>query len=120
MMDNDITFRRLFAEVIASEMSMMWTEFLTHGGKQHTRAACRTSRKAGAPKNCAIHNPSRHHMRDWPLILRSSSLLERQCPHGVGHPDPDCAAYLNWRDKTDTWSIHGCDFCCGLYPKPKE
>lgn len=31
--------------------------------------------------------------------------MERICPHGVGHPDPDCM-YA----KRDT--VHGCDGCC--------
>ena len=107
-------------EAIAEEASMPWEEFRKRGGKQHTRAACRASRKEGAPKNCVIHNPSKHHMRDWPMILRSSSLIERQCPHGVGHPDPDSAAYLNWLDHDDCWGIHGCcmERCCAPQEAP--
>jgi hypothetical protein len=113
----------LLRRVCMPEMSTYWDDFRARGGKQHTRAACRASRKAGAPAHCVIHNPSKHHMRDWPMILRSSGLIERQCPHGVGHPDPDSAAYMNWRDHTDTWLIHGChwnergDLCCA---EPKE
>ena len=105
-------------EVLAREMSMTWDTFLRNGGRQHTRAACRASRKAGAPKNCVIHNPSRHHMRDWTLVLRSSGLLERMCEHGVGHPDPDSVAYFNWRQKSDCWGVHGCcqAGCCGMLP----
>jgi hypothetical protein len=104
--------RALIRESIISEMSIPWADFLAAGGKVHTKAQCASSRKAGAPKHCVVHNPSRHHMADWPLVLRAGSLLERTCPHGVGHPDPDSAAYLNWRDEEDTWSIHGCDGCC--------
>ena len=109
---------------VADEMSMTWCEFVGTGGRVHTRAACRASRKEGAPKNCVIHNPSKHKMRDWPLVLRSSGLLERQCPHGVGHPDPDSARYMNWRYKTDSWWVHGCHLddsgrlCCA--PDEKE
>lgn len=29
--------------------------------------------------------------------------MERICPHGVGHPDPD---------DTNPDTVHGCDGCC--------
>lgn len=39
---------------------------------------------------CVIHNPSNHHMEQWPLVWRSDKMaMERTCSHGVGHPDPD-------------------------------
>lgn len=70
--------------------------------------------------NCCIHNPSDHHMRDWPMIMRvdgfSYGLMERICKHGVGHPDPDSAAYLDEhgpKGSRGTWGVHGCDGCCG-------
>ena len=103
----------LLGDVINSERSMMWSDFRAQGGKQHTRAQCRVSRKAGAPKNCVIHNPSRHKMRGWPMILRASGLIERRCPHGVGHPDPDSAAYLDWMEPRGRWTSHGCDISDG-------
>ena len=57
--------------------------------------------------HCIIHNPSDHHMRDWPLVWRGDKrMFERTCRHGVGHPDPD-GYYPN---KSDT--VHGCDGCC--------
>jgi len=57
---------------------------------------------AGRP--CCVHNPSEHHMRAWPQNWRGDRLLmERICPHGVGHPDPDDI-------NPDT--THGCDGCC--------
>lgn len=63
----------------------------------HTPNQCRA-------EHCTIHNPSDHHMRDWPQNWRSDRrLMERICPHGVGHPDPDDPSW----DKT-----HGCDACC--------
>jgi len=38
-------------------------------------------------------------------------LFERQCPHGIGHPDPDDVAYrLSIGD--DYAGTHGCDGCC--------
>jgi hypothetical protein len=44
---------------------------------------------------CVIHSPSDHSMRDWPLNWRSDTgVMERFCPHGVGHPDPDHMAYV--------------------------
>lgn len=71
----------------------------------HSADAC-----AGEP--CVIHNPSHHRMSDFDLILRESTLMERACPHGVGHPDPDSLHYFmkvhpNWR-----MDSHGCDGCC--------
>lgn len=70
---------------------------------------------------CPLHNPSNHKMRDWPMNLRTDSwafpLIERICPHGIGHPDPDSVAYLERNTKfgkiKGTWGIHGCDGCCG-------
>jgi hypothetical protein len=63
----------------------------------HRRDAC-----AGEP--CCIHNPSDHHMRDWPQMWRDDrGMMERRCQHGIGHPDPDDPF-------SDT--VHGCDGCC--------
>jgi len=53
---------------------------------------------------CVIHNQSDHHMRNWPTHWRNDrKIMERLCPHGIGHPDPDDIT-------TDT--VHGCDGCC--------
>lgn len=61
---------------------------------------------------CPIHNPSNHHMKDWPLLWRNDRhIFERICVHGVGHPDPDTMAYLIDKGSTDT-GIHGCCGCC--------
>lgn len=55
-------------------------------------------------QHCVIHHPSDHHMREWPLNWRDDrKLMERICPHGVGHPDPD---------DINIDHIHGCDGCC--------
>ena len=63
----------------------------------HDRKACRN-------KYCPIHNPSDHHMKDWPTNWREDrGMMERICPHGIGHPDPD--------DK-DADPVHGCCGCC--------
>lgn len=63
---------------------------------------------------CPIHSPSQHHMRDWPTHWRGDrQLMERICPHGVGHPDPD---HIGWVRRTRgegtalVESVHG---CCG-------
>ena len=61
---------------------------------------------------CCIHNPSQHNMVTWPTHWRDDRyLMERLCPHGVGHPDPDHIAFLP-KDKRRWESIHGCDGCC--------
>ena len=57
---------------------------------------------------CTIHNRSDHHMRSWPQHWRDdTAVMERTCPHGVGHPDPDSP----WPWDSSRW-IHGCDGCC--------
>lgn len=55
-------------------------------------------------QHCCIHNPSSHHMRDWPQLWRADrGMMERKCPHGTHHPDPD---------DLNPNTIHGCDGCC--------
>lgn len=63
-------------------------------------------------RSCVVHNPSDHHMRGWRLNWRGDrGLMERICPHGVGHPDPDDLAYQ--RSVSREWQgHHGCDGCC--------
>ena len=68
--------------------------------------------------HCPFHNPSDHHMKDWKMVLRSSGLIERVCKHGVGHPDPDSAAFL-YSCGAEWIGIHGCDGCC-TRPKKKK
>lgn len=64
-----------------------------------------------AGEHCTIHNRSDHHMRGWPQNWRSDrGLMERICPHGVGHPDPD---------EISTDISHGCDGCC-VPPEERE
>ena len=61
-----------------------------------------------AGKPCCVHNPSDHHMKDWPQnYLDDTGVTERICPHGIGHPDPD----QPWPKDDYRW-IHGCDGCC--------
>lgn len=64
---------------------------------------------------CSIHNRSNHSMRSFPQWWRSDrAIMERTCPHGVGHPDPD---EYKLRGKGGYYEgIHGCDGCCkGAY-----
>jgi hypothetical protein len=70
----------------------------------HMKKQCRGRR-------CPIHNPGKHHMIDWPMILRETALIERRCQHGIGHPDPDSLRWMT-RRFGDGWGIHGCDGCC--------
>ena len=60
---------------------------------------------------CVIHRPSDHQMRQFPLRWRNDiKLMERICPHGVGHPDPD---HMAWEGGTRP---HACDGCCTSKP----
>lgn len=61
---------------------------------------------------CTMHNRSNHSMRSFPQHWRSDrGIMERTCPHGVGHPDPDDPKTKNWVE-----FVHGCDGCCeGAY-----
>lgn len=58
---------------------------------------------------CAVHKPSDHHMRTWRQIWRwDRGIMERACPHGIGHPDPDDHRIRTGLDI----GVHGCDGCC--------
>lgn len=58
---------------------------------------------------CCLHNRSDHRLRSWPQHWRSDRyMMERVCPHGVGHPDPDDFSLFSGHDN----GIHGCDGCC--------
>ena len=75
---------------------------------------------------CCIHSPSTHHMATWPMNWRGDTgVMERTCPHGTGHPDPDHMAYVLSLTPAHTcqrerclyphleWhGSHGCDGCC--------
>ena len=62
-------------------------------------------------ERCIFHNPTEHGMREWPIILRETGLIERRCEHGVGHPDPDSVDFF-LRTVGEGWDVHGCDGCC--------
>ena len=64
-------------------------------------------------KPCVIHRPSKHSMRAFPTHFRYDRyLMERICPHGVGHPDPDDVAWQQEVMPQRAPGIHGCDGCC--------
>jgi hypothetical protein len=70
-----------------------------------------------AGQACMIHNPSKHKMVDWPINLRldKGGPADRQCPHNVGHPDPDSMAFMAKRlgpENSRSLGTHGCDGCC--------
>jgi hypothetical protein len=76
-------------------------------GNVHEASLC-------AGRGCVVHHPSDHSMRSFPTSWRHSGLfdvkpphMERICPHGVGHPDPDDLAFQGGAIAT-----HGCDGCC--------
>lgn len=82
-------------------MSVYTEQYVTGTGQPclvHNETAC-------IPEiGCPIHHPSDHHMRDWPTNWRGDRhMMERICPHSVGHPDPDDLAADD---------VHGCDGCC--------
>lgn len=53
---------------------------------------------------CPVHQKTDHSMREFPQHFRDDrGFMERICPHGIGHPDPD-DLYAD--------SVHGCDGCC--------
>jgi len=67
-------------------------------------------------ENCCIHNPSDHHMRGFKQNYRlDRGLMERICPHGVGHPDPDHLDFVErvrGKEAARVEAVHGCDGCC--------
>lgn len=65
---------------------------------------------------CCVHNPSEHHMRDWPQRwVASRYTMFRVCPHDVGHPDPDDIRFKRKAfGPLAAWRVasHICDGCC--------
>ena len=68
--------------------------------------------KACETYSCVIHNPSVNVMSDFPLNwCGDRGIMERICPHGVGHPDIDSAARFDRMGLSEV-NTHGCDGCC--------
>lgn len=69
-------------------------------------------------EGCPFDHPSEHHMRTWQKTIRldKADLVERTCPHGIGHPDPDSVAWaesdLKGTSIIDALFSHTCDGCC--------
>jgi hypothetical protein len=64
---------------------------------------------------CALHAPSNHHMITWPLRWDTEEFIfRRECPHGIGHPDPDELAWRHRFDRPLAPGVveYGCDGCC--------
>jgi hypothetical protein len=65
---------------------------------------------------CAIHAPSRNHMRDWPFTYDTDTRVTgRMCEHDLPHPDFDHLAYIAERfdaSRATHQSIHECCGCC--------
>ena len=65
---------------------------------------------------CVIHHPTDHPMKEFKTHWRADrGIMERICPHGVGHPDPDDSSFIARTlgdERAKMESIHGCDGCC--------
>jgi hypothetical protein len=65
---------------------------------------------------CPIHKRTEHSMRKFPQLWRTDrGIMERICPHGIGHPDPDQWEYFVSRmgeTRARYEFFHGCDGCC--------
>jgi hypothetical protein len=102
----------MIARAVVSEASMYLDDYRSRKGRLHTKKQCAETRKAGGPKKCVIHNPTTTHpLAGCRQILRSSGLIEDQCQHGVGHPNPDSVAFFDWKGWKG-YDVHGCDGCC--------
>lgn len=73
-------------------------------------------------EGCAIHNPSPSPVTGFPTHWREDRrLMERICPHGIGHPDPDHLKFvmkLGGPLAVYSESMHGCDGCCSRTVTP--
>lgn len=78
-----------------------WTSGTGQEMMVHDKATCRGP-------HCSIHNPSDHAMKSFPTHYRyERGIMERICPHGIGHPDPDDPKMVDPYER-----VHGCDGCC--------
>lgn len=101
------------SEDFATAMSQGTKEFYQDGFGNILMVHKRTE---GCDESCVIHNPSDHPMKDFPTLWRADrQLMERVCPHGVGHPDPDHISFngkIHGVENAVVESVHGCDGCC--------
>lgn len=70
---------------------------------------------------CVIHAPTDPH-QDWPTHWRfDRGIMERICPHGVGHPDKDGLAFIGralGKERAEAEAVHGCCGCCTMHGLP--
>lgn len=87
---------------IAERMDKVYLEHTKISLWAHKKDQC-------AGDRCTIHNLSNHSMRSFPQWWRGDrGIMERTCPHGVGHPDPD-----DYNVRMHAYEgVHGCDGCC--------
>jgi len=58
---------------------------------------------------CTFHKRTDHSMRRFPQLWRGDrKIMERICPHNIGHPDPDEYKIVEGIDD----GTHACDGCC--------
>lgn len=71
-----------------------------------------------AGDRCAIHGDPQHPMSEFPRLWRQDrGIVERICPHGIGHPDPGqydywATVYADDAMALSAQMMHGCDGCC--------
>ena len=75
-------------------------------------------RNTECDRGCLMHNPQHPNnvanVENWPYHWRSDrGIMERSCPHGVGHPDPDSADYYE-RNGQGYEYVHGCHMVDGV------
>jgi len=88
-------------------------DYLLPGGQMLTNVHPKFVCQANGPRACPIHNLSDHPMRAFPQNFRpDNGLMERVCPHGIGHPDPDSLPFFEEKGIAHM-GVHGCDGCCG-------
>lgn len=93
-----------------------------YGARYQTHGPAKCGNVPGGRKEqCMLHNPSLHHMRDWPMGLDPTKYFfgYRVCPHDYDHPDPDSFSYFvrTAGDKYGDMLVreileHECDGCC--------
>ncbi len=65
---------------------------------------------------CPIHAVSDHPLANWPTNWNApNGIMERECPHGQLHPDPDD---FTVRIVGVAWHADDCDGCCQGAERP--
>lgn len=100
-------------EAAAQQLQARWTyraENMEYNQLENSDTQLWTHRREEcAGENCTIHNRSQHPMRSFEQHWRADrAIMERICPHGIGHPDPDDYRLATGADN----GTHGCDGCC--------